>query len=301
MKYSEEKVLGRFLQKSIIQILLAFYFLLAAGCASTKTMLPEEKGLPGYVPARHLVFIGLDGWGGAYVPKANMPTVKKMIAGGASSLDLRCVMPSNSWPNWLALFSGAPPEEHNSDQFPSIFTLVGNANQAGKSVLFYEWSELNKIPPDGLVEKRTIRSDPESARLIASYIEETKPFFTAVVFNEPDSAGHSKRWGSAAYNAKLTELDGFIGIIEQAVKDSGIYDSTVFILSSDHGGVLWGHGFNGPKQRRTPLVIYGSNIKEGYTIPSKRSICDIAPTMAIILGLEIPSEWTGQPLQGIFK
>ena len=122
-----------------------------------------------------------------------------------------------------------------------------------------------------------------------------------MVFDEPDATGHSKRWGSAAYYAKLAELDSFIGKIEQAVKDAGIHDSTVFILSSDHGGVLWGHGFRSSRQRRIPMVVYGSNIKEGYVIPSPLSICDIAPTMAAILGLEVPPEWTGQVLTGIFK
>jgi len=29
-------------------------------------------------------------------------------------------------------------------------------------------------------------------------------------------------------------------------------------------------------------------------------LCDIAPTMAAILGLQIPSEWTGQVIWDIF-
>jgi len=284
-----------------MQILITLCLFIAAACAGTKPVLPAKESAPGYTPTRHLVFIGLDGWGGAYVSRADMPTVKRMMAGGASSLDMRSVMPSISWPNWMALFSGAPPELNDQDQFPTIFTLVENDNQTGSSVFFHEWNELRKISPDGSIEKLRIRSNHESAELIARYIAEKKPVFTAVAFNEPDSTGHSKRWGSAAYSAKLAELDSFIGIIEQAVKDAGIYDSTVFILSADHGGALWGHGFNSSRHRRIPLVIYGSNIKEGYSIPSPLSICDIDPTMAAVLGLEVPSEWTGQVLRGIFK
>ena len=119
-----------------------------------------------------------------------------------------------------------------------------------------------------------------------------------MVFNEPDHTGF---WGCPSYYAKLAELDGFIAIIEQAVRDAGIYDNTIFILSADHGGTIWGHGSNIPRHRRIPLIIYGNNIKEGFVIPARRSICDIAPTMAVILGLEIPAEWTGLPLLGIFK
>jgi len=282
------------LHKSSLPPLLLLCLILAAGCAGTKPVLPEEENLP--EPAGHLVFIGLDGWGGAYTQRANMPTVKRMMAEGASTLKMQCVMPSSSRPNWTALFCGTPPENQNAEPFPSIFTLVKNSGKV--SVFFYEWTELQKICPDEIVEKRTINSDLESARLIADYITETKPAFTAVVFNEPDHTGF---WGCRRYYNKLAELDVFIGIIEQALKDAGIHDDTVFMLSSDHGGVVWGHGGNTPRQRRIPLVIYGGIIKEGYVIPAQRSICDIAPTMAAILGLEVPPEWTGRLLTGVFK
>ena len=301
MQYSGKKVPARHIHYFIILIFPIICFSLAAGCASTDSALPPEENLPAHIPAEHLIFIGLDGWGGAYVQKADMPTVKRMMAGGASSLYVKCVKPSNSLPNWTALFSGAPPEDQTTGLFPTIFSLVKNSGSAGNPALFYEWSGLQNIIHADTAERKTIFSDRESAELIAAYIVKEKPAFTAAVFNEPDSAGHSNRWGSAAYCAKLAELDSFIAVIEQAAKDAGIYDSTVFMLSADHGGVLWGHGFNGSKQCRIPLVIYGSNIKEGYAIPKNRSICDIAPTMAVILGLQVPPEWAGQPLQGIFK
>ena len=292
----------RFVRTVRTGIVCALFCLLAAsGCAGTKPAAQVSELPANFTPARHLVFIGLDGWGGAYLPKADMATVKRMMAGGASSLDTRCVMPSNSWPNWTSLFSGTPPESRYPGNFPTIFTVPGNGGEAGSAVLFYEWGQLSAICPDDAAEKREIVSDMESAQKIAAYITEKKPVFTAVVFDEPDGAGHSKRWGSKAYYAKLAELDGFVAVIEQAIKDAGIYDDTVFVLSADHGGVFWGHGFNGPRQRKIPLVIYGAGIKGGYVIPSPVSICDIAPTMAVILGLETPPEWTGLPLLGIFK
>ena len=301
MNQFEKKVSAGYSKKIVLQILLIFCLSVTEGCASTEPALAPEESLPAYIPAKHLILIGFDGWGGAYVSKSDMPTVKRMMAAGASSLYVKCVKPSNSLPNWTALFHGTAPENQRTEPIPSIFTLVNNSNPDGKTVLFYEWNGLRDIIPDETIEKRKFRSDSESASLAADFIIKEKPVFAAIIFNEPDSTGHSKRWGSADYSAKLAELDGFVAIIEQAAKDAGIYDSAVFVLSADHGGVLWGHGFNGSRQRRIPLVIYGSNIKEGYAIPKDRSICDIAPTMAAILGLEIPSGWTGQPIPGIFK
>jgi len=283
--------------------LLAVY-----GCAGAKSATvpgaypPEEHLSPELpailIPAEHLVFIGLDGWGGAYVSKADMPAVKRMMANGASCLDMQCVMPSSSWPNWTSMFSGAPPEKRESENFPGMFTVVKKSGIGNTPVLFYEWDQLSEICPDGAVEKFRIASDPESAQRIAVYIAENKPFFTAVIFNEPD---HTGLWGTKSYYAKLAEMDTLVAIIEQATMDAGIYSETVFVLSSDHGGLIWGHGGNTPRQRKIPLIIYGRGIKKKYEIPSLTSICDIAPTMAVIMGLEPSPEWTGRVLTEIFE
>jgi len=291
--------------------LLKFAFLffclsLLAGCTGVKNVLPtEENRFSGSVsvplPARHLVFIGLDGWSGAYMSKANMPTVKRMMAAGASSLYMQCVMPSSSLPNWTVLFSGTPLEQQNREPFPSIFSLVNDSAGKNSAVLFYQSTDFQKLPFFENVETRIISSDLESAKLIASCIAEMKPVFTAIVFDEPDATGHKKRWGSNAYYTKLSEMDNLIAHIEMAVKDAGIYDDTAFVLSADHGGAFWGHGQNTSKQRRIPIVIYGNMIKNGYAIPESLGIYDVAPTMAAILGLKAPPEWTGRIIPGIYK
>jgi predicted AlkP superfamily pyrophosphatase or phosphodiesterase len=278
--------------------------LFAASCTGNpenNALFRADSSIKIAVPAQHLVFIGLDGWGGAYTSNADMPTVKRMMANGASSLDARCVMPSISWPNWTSLFYGTPPERRSSDQISSIFTVAKNSGQENTSVLFYFWWELYKICSDEMAEKQEIKSDLESVQRIAAYFIENKPVLTAIVFDEPDHTGHSKGWGSQAYYAKLAELDGFIAMIEEAVKDAGVYDTTVFVLSADHGGSFRGHGSNTSKHRRIPLIIFGKGIKEGYVIPSPLSISDITPTMAAILGMEAPPEWTGNTLRDIFR
>ena len=278
------------------------FLLLFFSCATTTPFLNEEKetGIT-VIPAEHLVFIGLDGWGGKYLPKANMPSVKQMIGNGSSSMDITNVLPSVSWPNWTSLFRGTTPDKQTVDGFPSIFTIARNKNPGKNIALFYEWGELSKICSSKEAELFRIESNHESALKAAAYITEKKPLFTAVVFDEPDHAGHTKNWGSKAYYEKLAELDGYIAIIRQAVIDAGIYDKTVFVLASDHGGFFKGHHHNVSKNRKIPLVIYGKGIKKGYTISSPAGICDIAPTMALILGLEIPSEWTGSALLEVFK
>jgi len=285
----------------ILIIFAVLFITFITGCESTKPAMQTGSVPPDFVPAKHLVFIGLDGWGGVYVPKANMPTVKRMMTQGAWTLTARSVKPSVSWPNWSSVFFGTPPEQRNKEDFPSIFTLLKNNEMAKKSAFFHEWNELLKLYNVEAVNIQKIHSDIESAGKIASYIKEQKPIFIAMDFDEPDTTGHSIGWGSEAYYAKLEEMDNIIAIIEQAVKDAGIYDSTVFVLSADHGGTFRGHRSYFPKHYKIPMIFYGSGIKKGFKIPPPVNIYDITPTMAALLGMEIPPEWTGRTLHEIFK
>jgi len=289
-----------------IAAIIILYLIIIHSCA-TSVIPPRETVLySNFNPARHLIFIGFDGWGAAYINKAYMPTVKRMISDGTSSIETRSVMPSISWPNWTSLFMGTPPEKQENNNVPSIFSLINESfstvqeDSETQPVLFFEWKDLYNICPDETAAKFGIASDYVSAYKIASYILNKKPVFTAIIFNEPDNTGHLKGWGSKAYYDKLTLLDNLVAIIEQAVKDSGIYDSTVFVFSADHGGSFKGHGLNTSKHRKIPLVFYGAGIKKGYVIPFSTDIYDIAPSMATILGLQVPQEWIGRPIFEIF-
>jgi len=294
------------IEKIKITIVIIFDLFIIHSC-TTSVITPRENILnSNFTPARHLIFIGFDGWGAAYLNKAYMPTVKRMISDGTSSIETLSVMPSISWENWTSLFMGTPPDKQENST-PSIFSVVKESfptvqeDLETRPVLFYEWIDLNNICPDETAAKFEISSDYVSTYQIAYYILNKKPVFAAIVFGEPDTIGHSKGWGSKAYYDKLSLLDSFVAIIEQAVIDSGIYDSTVFIFSSDHGGSFKGHGFNTSKHRKIPLVFYGAGIKKGCIIPFPIDIYDITPTMTTILGLQMPQEWTGRPIYEIFN
>lgn len=269
----------------------------------------------------HVVLIGLDGWGAHYLPKAEMPTVRRMISEGSSTLKAQCVLPTYSWPNWSSMFLGAPPEVHGyidnendkpffagpvRDQFgffPTIFAVL--KSRQFESSVFYEWDRIGFLCPPQAAETiehiADLSANPKAVERVALYITEHRPAFTVIIFNEPDSIGHAKRHGSPEYYATLKRLDAYIACIEQAVQDGGFYEETVFILTSDHGGLFWGHGTNTPSQRTIPLILYGKNIRQGFVIPGKVNIYDIAPTIAAIFEVDAPQVWTGRTLKEIFN
>ena len=69
--------------------------------------------------AKHVVLIGLDGWGAYSLPKADMPNVKKLMEDGAYTLKKRSALPSSSAINWASMFMGAGPELHGYTEWGS--------------------------------------------------------------------------------------------------------------------------------------------------------------------------------------
>ena len=79
-----------------------------------------------------------------------------------------------------------------------------------------------------------------------------------------------------------------LGDIIQATKDSGIFEKTIFIVSSDHGGIEKSHGGKSLVELETPFVIFGNNVKKGFEICDSMMQFDIAATIAYMSPLRKP-------------
>lgn len=81
-----------------------------------ETVDPAYAGSDGFATADHVLLLGLDGLGARFIrPDTPAPTLRSLMAGGASTLDARNVMPTQSGPNWAAISCGAGPEETGVD------------------------------------------------------------------------------------------------------------------------------------------------------------------------------------------
>ena len=98
------------------------------------------------------------------------------------------------------------------------------------------------------------------------FIEQMKadPFNYAFVhFADTDSAGHSKKWGSPEYNDALRKVDGLLGKILALIdSDERLRGKTAIIISADHGGIDYNHGFNtNPINYTIPFYVWGAGVK----------------------------------------
>lgn len=300
-----------------ITLLLSFILPFTGSGKSKKNPFPESV---------HVILIGFDGWGSHSFEKANMPILKEMKTQGSWTLKKRSVLPSSSAANWASMFMGASPEIHGYTQwdsmkpeipsavigehniFPTVSQILRQQRNDAEIGVFSNWNvikylvdsmSVNKIvcfPVNNIKDKYT-----GMTKLITDYIVEKKPTFCTVVYDFPDHYGHSFGFDSNEYYQSLMELDNCLNAIIKSTKDAGIYDKTVFIVSSDHGGVDKSHGGKTLKEMETPFVIFGCNIKKGFEINDSMIQYDIAATVAYIFGLDVPQAWIGRPIETVFE
>lgn len=278
---------------------------------------------PGVKGVKHVVLIGLDGWGAYSVPKANMPNVKSLMEKGSYTLESRSILPSSSAPNWAAMFMGVGPELHGyttwgsktpeipsrvtlkNGIFPTVFQVVRDARPDAEIGVFSEWLGIKYLIDTLSVNVYQNTTDYNKyptalCETAVKYIKEKKPTLAAFCFDNPDHVGHQTGHDTPAYYEKLEELDGYVGQIIQAAKDAGIYEETIFIVTADHGGINKGHGGKTLQEMQIPFIICGKGVKAGHKIGSSVMQFDTAATIAYILGAKAPQVWIGRPVSEVF-
>ena len=113
--------------------------------------------------------------------------------------------------------------------------------------------------------------------------------------------GHQKGHDTPEYYQKLKELDAYIAKIAEAVKEAGMWDDTIFILTADHGGIDKKHGGKTMQEMETAFIISGKGIKKNYCFEESMMQVDVASTIAYIFRLEQTQVWIGRPMKQVFK
>ena len=118
------------------------------------------------------------------------------------------------------------------------------------------------------------------------------------------SAGWYRTWQGMEFPGvfrMVNHLDSCLTQVMDAVREAGIMDDTVVILTADHGGIETGHGGKTMNEMQTPIVFYGKNVKKGFKIPESTMVYDIAGTMAYLLDVPQPQVWIARPILSAFE
>ncbi len=116
------------------------------------------------------------------------------------------------------------------------------------------------------------------------------------------------------YDGSLAYTDHQVGKLVQALKNAGVYENTLCIVTADHGellaedGRIWGHGGvhypGGPVLgtsclRRVPFIIRGPGISANQRIHQLAELTDLLPTLVDWLKLRTEAEFDGKNLASL--
>lgn len=112
----------------------------------------------------------------------------------------------------------------------------------------------------------------------------------------------------AIYHQQVYAIDVAVGMIRQALEDSGTEKNTVIIYTSDNGFFCGSHGYGSKvlpyeESSRVPLIIYDprhTNSGKKLRINALTGNVDIASTILSLAGMPIPKKMDGKNLMHLY-
>ncbi|GMU22878.1 MAG: arylsulfatase [Phycisphaerae bacterium] len=118
-------------------------------------------------------------------------------------------------------------------------------------------------------------------------------------FKETLPEGMDLRDLTALYYGQITAVDDCIGRVLTALKESGMEEDTIVVLTSDHGDLLGSHGlFNKNRHydeaARIPMIVrYPRRLKRAVIDRQVVSLVDVMPTVLELCGVKTPASVQG--------
>lgn len=254
--------------------------------------------------------IGLDGAKGRAVCEAPTPHIDRILAEGVRTYSAQTVYPSSSFPAWGALLHGVGPERHQIDgrhpcaedvPWPSFLKLARQAWPDCELASFSCWEPINtRIIEPSCACHLVSMPDPELVYAAAAYIRTHDPKVLFMQLDHIDAAGHVHGYGSRKYVAQIARHDAYVGILIQAICDAGVYEDSLILLTSDHGGRGRWHGGRHPDCMTIFWGCRGPGIVRGSQLEGPVNIMDTAAVVARALGLARPPGWEANFPAGVF-
>ena len=148
---------------------------------------------------------------------------------------------------------------------------------------------------DNAVSGEPASTDAQVVDAMIARLERTRPRFVLANLHQADRAGH---YGPEnAYPDAVAAMDGPVADLWAWLQASEAYaDQTWMVVVSDHGrhhhegsDPAWRHhGDACSSCRQVPLLLLGPGVKAGERVDVPVTLTDLGPTLAALLGLELP-------------
>lgn len=268
----------------------------------TPTVIPKER------PARVLI-LSIDGFRPDAIELTPMRNLQALMQKGAYSLVAQTIFPSSTLPAHSSMLTGLCPDKHGvdwNDYLPErgyadgtdVFDL---AHAAGlRTVMVVGKEKLRQITEPASTDVFEYINDRDT--VIAARVAELIPrgfSLMFVHFATPDAMGHEYGWLSPEQYSVLFRADEALQTILDALQAAGMMDSTLIIITADHGGHKTTHGTNLPEDMTIPWIIVGPGVRPGV-LTTNVNTTDTAATAAWALNLPLQPDWDGMPVLEVF-
>jgi hypothetical protein len=280
---------------------------------ATETPLPTVTpiSLPKF---ERVLIVSFDGLRPDAIAEAEMDNVLSLMQAGAYTFGAQTIMPSVTLPAHSSMLVGTCPEKHivRWNQY-----VPKNGFAMGTDI--FDLAHATGMRTVMVVGKEKLRQVTEPASTdYFSFVDQTDkiidPFtvdqlaiqqiilgfdLMLVHFPNGDLTGHDHGWMSRRQLRAYATDDESFGYILGALKKHGLYESTLIIVTSDHGGHDSTHGTDMLEDMTIPWIVSGLGIQP-IQLTTRVHTTDTAATAAFALGLSIPYEWDGVPVYEAF-
>jgi hypothetical protein len=296
--------------------------------SSTPTFAPTDTPLPAATPTlsqtstpvpttttsadiERVVIISIDGLRPDALEQANTPVLDNLRRVGAYHPAAQAVLPSVTLVNHASMLGGMSPEKHGIDwnlydpdlgkvNGPTLFTVARDHGLTTAMVVGKPKFEHLVLP--GSVDNYVYAGflDIQVVNQAVGVIESDLPDILFIHLPDVDSAGHATGWMSVGQLLAISHTDGLIGQLVEALRTGQYLESTLLIITSDHGGVDKAHGGDSPEERHVPWLAVGPGVPPDFTLTDDIIMYDTAATALYALNIPIPDRWDGRPVLQIF-
>jgi arylsulfatase A-like enzyme/Flp pilus assembly protein TadD len=168
-------------------------------------------------------------------------------------------------------------------------------------------------PPGKDIAHNDERRGEETSRFARAWLDEhqNENFFLFLHYFDPHAEyappePYASEYQKNRYAGEIAYTDYCIGQVIDKLKELGIYDSTLLIITSDHGESLGEHGetthdfFIYQSTLHVPLIFKLPGSTSSHKIKDRVGLVDIVPTVCKILNIDPPPGIQGRDLSGLF-
>lgn len=271
----------------------------------TSTIIPT----PSKANIERVIIISYDGLRPDAIDLAPMPNLISLRDGGAQApLNARTIDYPATSPSHASMLSGYCMEDtgviYNKffqymgySKGTDIFDLATQANM--KTVMIVSKDKLRQMAePETTDVFEVAYGEPAIQRAVLAQLEEDFGLMF-IHFAGADNRGHKYGWMSGEYLKVLREGDAVLGELIKTLKEKNMFDTTLFIITSDHGGHDRNHIGLLIEDYRIPWIAYGPGVIQ-TEITRQLYTFDTAATVAYALNFPLQPDWAGIPVYEIF-